>query len=333
MAKRTFRSRTIIIGCAVALLLLVAQISAAAERIEFANGITATIHGSNEISAQLVLNKDGSRELIHPAAGSVVLEAADEAWFPYDESVVIAALDAMQGFETRLDVDVFVLPAPPAEINSSFARRGAVFLSPGTGPIAESTAAYITTHEMGHVMTWAFLDDYPARWDAYLGLRGLDESNLSAEAAHADRAREILAEDIRFLFGGFQATRSGTIENHDLVEPDQVEGLEDLLAGFFRAEQPAQRVYAARAFPNPCNPLTTIEMALADDATVDGGVLRLYDVRGSLIRTIEGHVANGSLSIQWNGTDDFGAMASSGRYFYVFEAGRTLGKGSVTLVR
>lgn len=330
-------ARTVLMAVAAILpVLFLAQSVAASETLSMSNGINATIHGPQEITDALTLNKDGSAELIHPAVGSLTLDADDGSWTPFDTRAVVDALAAMRGFTTDLDVEVFILPAPPAEIGSSFARRGAIFLAPGTGPVPEQTIAYITTHEMGHVLTWAFLDDRPQRWDAYLALRGLDESNLSPVAAHADRAREIVAEDIRFLFGGVAATRSGTIENHDLVEPDRVIGLEEMLADYFAADAVALRGARARAFPNPCNPLTTIEMALDSAQGFDGSAARLqvYDIRGALIRTVSGgHVANGTASIQWNGADESGGMASSGRYLYVFRVGSVVGRGSVTLVR
>lgn len=320
----------------VVLALLVARVSPAAQTVRFENGITVTIHGSEEINADLIPNKDGSRELVHPAVGSLALLASNSGWVPYVEQDVLDALASMQGFQTRLDVEVFLLPAPPVDIASSFARRGAIFLSPGTGPIPAVTTAYITTHEMGHVMTWAFLDDHPARWNDYLELRELDESNLSADAEHADRAREILAEDIRFLFGGPAATVYGSIENHDLVEPDRVAGLANLLSGYFQGDVVERKPAVARAFPNPCNPLTTIEMALdsQDPSIADSAVLRIFDIRGALIRTVSGgHVANGTVAIQWNGADNSGGAAASGRYLYVIQAGPLAAKGSVTLVR
>jgi FlgD Ig-like domain len=319
-----------------ALFLLVAQVSPAAETVHFENGISATIHGFEEIDSDLVPNKDGSRELIHPAAGSLALLGSNSGWVPYVAQDVLDALAAMHGFETRLDVEIFLLPAPPVDIASSFARRGAIFLSPGTGPIPAATTAYITTHEMGHVMTWAFLDDYSSRWDAYLELRDLDDSNLSSDALHADRAREIIAEDIRFLFGGAAATSSGTIENHDLINPDRVDGLSELLSGFFQGNLVEVQAVLARAYPNPCNPLTTIEMSVdSNDLSVgDSATLRIYDIRGSLIRTVSGgHAANGVVAIQWNGTDGSGGTAASGRYLYVIQAGASVAKGSVTLVR
>ena len=46
-----------------------------------------------------------------------------------------------------------------------------------------------------------------------------------------------------------------------------------------------------------------------------------------------GVVVISQLSIQWTGDDNAGFPVASGRYVYVFAAGRTVGRGSVTLVR
>ena len=106
---------------------------------------------------------------------------------------------------TGLQAHLFVF-ASPAGDGRSFSRRNAIFLAPGSAAVDEQTVAYIATHEMGHVLTWAFLDPYPSRWHAYMAIRGLSASSNGPAAIHAERAREILAEDIRFLFGGPSAS-------------------------------------------------------------------------------------------------------------------------------
>ena len=60
------------------------------------------------------------------------------------------------------------------------------------------------------------------------------------------------------------ATVSGSIENHDLVHPKRVQGLQDLLAEFFQGRDLVPVQVTSSAFPNPCNPRTTIEMALPE---------------------------------------------------------------------
>lgn len=335
MENKGFRQ---VIGIAAAGLLVVLwSVGAGAVEVHrFANGITALIHTAEEITDLWTTSDKTGTYLTHPAAGSVKLADARQVMYPFDKSEVAAALEAMQGITTSVDVDVFILPSTPEAAGSSFARRGAIYLAPGTGPVDPSTLAYITTHEMGHVLTWAFLDDYPARWNAYLQLRGLGSASLDPSATHADRAREILAEDIRALFGGNLATISGSIENHDLVMPHQVDGLGELLAGYFKGAPDIQVQMTSRAFPNPCNPRTSIEMYLPVGAGTEDrdAVLRLYDVRGSLVKTVTGGlVTNNRLVIQWDGTGNAGQAASSGKYLYVLELGQVVSKGAVTLVR
>jgi len=336
MVNKGFRQVSGITAAIGLLVLLVTGLAAAAETHSFANGITANVYSPQEISDHWITFEKDSAYLMHPAAGTVELAATSDAVYPFDELEVVAALEAMKGFATSVDVDVFILPATPASIGSSFARRNAIYLAPGTGPVDPSTEAYVTTHEMGHVLTWAFMDGQPARWKAYLDIRGLDETSLQPDVIHADRAREILAEDIRALFGGPLATLSGSIENHDLFHPNHVEGLKKMLAEFFLGKDVSPVQLTSIAFPNPCNPRTTIELALPEGMDMNGhrGILRIFDIRGALVQTLTGgHVANNRLAIQWDGTGGSGTVVSSGRYLYVIEFGQLVSKGAVTLVR
>jgi hypothetical protein len=71
--------------------------------------------------------------------------------------------------------------------------------------------------------------------------------------------------------------------------------------------------------PNPFNPSTTISYELA---TRDHASLRVYDVRGALVRTLfDGDRASGEGSIVWDGRDDDGAYVASGVYFYRLTSG------------
>ena len=74
-------------------------------------------------------------------------------------------------------------------------------------------------------------------------------------------------------------------------------------------------------YPNPFNPSTTIAYSIPEGYT--GSVsLRVYDIRGSLVRTlVEGTMAEGNYSVSWDGKDRSGRVVSSGIYFYRLEAG------------
>ncbi|MDD3642561.1 MAG: M6 family metalloprotease domain-containing protein [Candidatus Krumholzibacteria bacterium] len=84
-------------------------------------------------------------------------------------------------------------------------------------------------------------------------------------------------------------------------------------------ETPALAFALSQNYPNPFNPVTTIVYQVG----AGGGAvsLRIFDVSGRLVRTLVGGMQpEGSRSIVWNGTNDRGAPAASGIYFYRMQA-------------
>jgi hypothetical protein len=319
--------------------------AASAGSFTAANGLRVRIHTPADLAPYLV-HEGGALLLRHPALGEIeLLQGTDDprltrrdavAFLPLPQDAVAAALGDVHSLQLDLDVDVFLLPAPPADVLGSFARGGAIVLSPAFGPVAASTVADVTVHELGHVLTWACLDRRPELWSRYLELRGLAAGAHGPEAPHAERAREILAEDIRFLFGGALATASGAIENASLAKPDQVDGLREFLCEALRGGPVAGSALVCTAYPNPCNPLTTVAMALPADAAGDAAtaLLTVYDLRGQVVRTVRGgEIRNGRLLVAWDGHDDAGRRAASGRYAYALTWQRTAGRGTVTVAR
>ncbi len=73
------------------------------------------------------------------------------------------------------------------------------------------------------------------------------------------------------------------------------------------------------SYPNPFNPMTTIEFYLARDTKVD---ITIYDVAGRTVRhLVSGRFLHGGThQIKWNGIKDGGGRVSSGVYFYKFSA-------------
>ncbi len=66
------------------------------------------------------------------------------------------------------------------------------------------------------------------------------------------------------------------------------------------------------AVPNPFNPRTTLHFSLPERGHVS---LKVYDVEGRLVRTIEeGSFAAGEHKAVWNGLDDGGRNMASSRY-------------------
>lgn len=89
-------------------------------------------------------------------------------------------------------------------------------------------------------------------------------------------------------------------------------GVEDITDG-----RRAPRLFLDKNYPNPFNPVTWIPFYLPRSARAS---IRIYDVRGALVRTIRDRWMNeGAHSVLWDGTDARGGNVSSGLYFCVLE--------------
>ena len=311
------------------------------------NGITARIHHAADLSEYIDTDQD-SKVLNHPVlSGIELLNGVDDARLPRRDvdafhpllaEDVIAALSAVEHLGMQITVDVLLLPAPPAEVLGSYSTRNIIILSPGFARADSETVAWLVTHELGHVLTWAYFDRHPGVWDQYRDLRGLSPEFNGPSAMHADREREILAEDIRYLFGGAAANTCGCIENDLMPMPDDVAGLETFLRATLSGSPVATMVTETGAWPNPCNPQTTIELRLPEGlkSSQDGASARLeiLDIRGRRVRVINGgELDNNRLAIRWNGFGDDGTRVATGRYFYRIGWDGLTARGSVTVVR
>lgn len=322
-----------------ALLVLLAAPTVALE-VTSATGLRATIYTPEDIERDHLVQEGDRQYLRHPAIGELELVSeapgGRELVMP-SADVVAGALAAMRGFETDLHVQVFILPAFPRLVTSSFARQDAIFLAPAFGEQADEVLSYIVVHELGHVMCWATLDGHPERWADYLELRGLTFQDDPASVPHADRNREIIAEDFRALFGGPLATASGTIENGALPHPEAVPGLRTFLRDHLQDIGSTPVATSASAvYPNPCREQARVEMTLNDalaKGATDTPQLEVYDLRGRLVRRINGgSVANGRVSVVWDGRDGSGRRAPSGLYLYRVASGREQASGRLLLV-
>jgi len=322
-------------------LVLVVGPSAPAVAIDLVTttGLDVVVHPAEEIQARWLVRDEGRVWLRHPIAGEVELDSASFPWsdlVPVAVGDVVAALEALQGFQTNVQVEVFLLPGLPAGILGSFARRDAIFLAPGLGDQAAETVAYLVTHEVGHVLCWAAIDGRPERWDEYRTLRGLAPEG-AGPVPHVDRHREIIAEDLRYLFGGPLATRSGTIENPGLPLPDAVAGLREWFVACLAETRPAgSTLRSSRVYPNPGRELVRIELVIDGDAakaSVDELDLVIYDIRGRLVRRLAGgQMANNRAIVVWDGTAADGRRAPAGPYLYRIRCADQSGSGRLLLI-
>lgn len=82
--------------------------------------------------------------------------------------------------------------------------------------------------------------------------------------------------------------------------------------------------------PNPFNPRTVITWTMARPGRLE---LKVYDLRGRLVRTLHDGPATATGSVAWDGTGDHGGAAASGVYFYEAHAAGQRTVGKMTLLR
>ncbi len=299
-------------------------------------GIRVAVHDAGEVSRRWVVRDGATVRFRHPTAGDLELlngpddprstRVGEGPFIPLDPVAVAGAIAAFEAISPLVSVEIFLLPSPPAETLGSCARRDAILLSPAFGPVPDATLAALVAHEFGHVLTWSYLDPRPARWEAWRRLRGLAPDAGGATAPHAERVREILAEDIRYMFGGPLAREGRGIENRELPLPDAVPGLREELQSWLAGAPPVPVGMPARAFPNPSREGVTIEVAWPGEAsgaavaTADGAAaarLEIYDLRGRRLASAPAaRVANGRLELAWDGRDASGRPVAAGHYAY-----------------
>ncbi|RPH94097.1 MAG: T9SS C-terminal target domain-containing protein, partial [Calditrichaeota bacterium] len=74
-------------------------------------------------------------------------------------------------------------------------------------------------------------------------------------------------------------------------------------------------------YPNPFNAGTTIAYDIPADSKEEIVTLTIYDIKGQMIRVIQGSAEPGSHQLQWDGMAESGQAVSSGVYVYRLDAG------------
>jgi hypothetical protein len=111
-------------------------------------------------------------------------------------------------------------------------------------------------------------------------------------------------------------------------------GCTDLVAGVAYADDDLPEFGPPRLLgnhPNPFGPLTVIGFELGRASHVK---LAVYDISGRHVATlIDGTLAAGRHSVEWDGRDRAGSEVPAGVYFLRIAAGGRADAGSVTLLR
>jgi membrane-bound inhibitor of C-type lysozyme len=88
--------------------------------------------------------------------------------------------------------------------------------------------------------------------------------------------------------------------------------------------------FAVGLHPNPFNPVTTISYTAPRPGRL---TVKVYDLRGRLVRTVFDDQVTVSGSVDWDGTDGQGARVASGVYFYEVRLGGETRIGKMALIK
>lgn len=248
-------------------------------------------------------------ELVTSVHDPVITHPGDGAFHPFDVAEVRAAIAEVRYPLRRIRAEIFLLPYPRRGGVESAAAPGLILLAPGVRPIAREHQHYETVHELGHVVQYTLMPERDTeRWAAYRALRGIEDPAVYGPGcAHANRPREIFAEDFRALYGGKTANFSGTIENPDLPHPSAVDGLSAFLLAL-AGDAPLQ--VAVRALPNPSRGDVRFTRSGGDAVALD-----VFDLSGRRVATLPPAGAGGQWEWRWDGRDLAGREVSPGTYF------------------
>lgn len=298
------------------------------------NGLSVTVYDSDYLASRLttldgdpaILLADGRYlPVITDINDPSIWNKGDGSFHPFTIDAAVQALRELDHPSLNLTLRVYLLPYPRRNVLVSSTSGGDVFLSPHVLEIDPTVAAYIVTHEAGHVFHNRYMPDGSSAWDEYRRLRGIDDpARFSDTASHAYRPKEILAEDFRVLFGGEDARLDGRVENVEIALPADVAGLESFFARVAR-EAVASRTpaIAATSYPNPFNPETEIRVSVpAELASGNEAVaVRIYSVTGALVKDLYSGRATGDFVVRWDGTDRAGNSVASATYYAAVQVG------------
>ncbi|MDZ7725829.1 MAG: T9SS type A sorting domain-containing protein [candidate division KSB1 bacterium] len=106
---------------------------------------------------------------------------------------------------------------------------------------------------------------------------------------------------------------------------------EPLISGVEEKGQTPLQFALMNNYPNPFNPVTTIEYSLSNTEKVE---LSVYNVIGEKVaELVNQEQSAGEYSIQWDGTDQMGNKVSTGVYIYQIRAGSFTSTQKMVLVK
>lgn len=117
----------------------------------------------------------------------------------------------------------------------------------------------------------------------------------------------------------------GEVESDLLMNPTGATAIEEEYI-------PNRKAFLKGSYPNPFNPVTTIDFSVTEDNTPVR--ISIFNVNGKLIKTLtESEFNKGSYSVNWNGLNQNGEDVTSGIYFSVLDTGNETSKIKMLLIK
>jgi photosystem II stability/assembly factor-like uncharacterized protein len=141
-------------------------------------------------------------------------------------------------------------------------------------------------------------------------------SDLGATWTRLDTPQDITDAGIYYTAGVFLNANFGYV----FGDKGTILRFENQLTGV--ADRPSESMpdgfQLAQNYPNPFNPTTTISYTLPARQTVS---LVIYNLKGEVVKTlVDGPMTEGSHSVKWDATNEFGQKVTSGIYIYLLRA-------------
>ena len=138
---------------------------------------------------------------------------------------------------------------------------------------------------------------------------GIDHVYEVFDGTHVDKLYTRLGEALKYLSGV-------------MTETNVEHGVQEKMPSEFHLSQ---------NFPNPFNPVTTIQYYLS---VPDHVRLSIFNHRRRHVcALVDENMASGSHTVKWNGRDKFGSPVPSGAYVYLFKTGKYTKAKKLLLVK
>jgi len=135
--------------------------------------------------------------------------------------------------------------------------------------------------------------------------------------------------DFSFIYGDPDDSGGSALFGRSALIDDVMTVFGGPQTGIFGVPSVAAK-FGTSAYPNPFNPVTKISYTIKSAGHL---TLKIYNVRGQLVKTVLDEMVEQEGSVSWDGTNSQGSAVSSGVYFYEARMGNEVKVNKLALVK